>query len=362
MQALRVQEGSKKEQVERVDIPRIGPQEVLIKVKSAGLAPGPFRMVRMGVLSHLPATLGHEAAGVVDAVGELVQGLSAGDRVRVHTSMSCRSCDYCLSDRDQMCDESGLMGFQGFGKGSMPLFERYRNGGLAEYIRAPYWLVDVLPDHVSFDVGCKVNEFATALCTLKKANLRPGSTVIITAATGAIGTALLKLAPLFGIHRLVLVGRSSERLQVVTKLTTIQTDIVATDQLSEDWSSTRELAQKICSVLPRGADAIIDLTPSGSVTSQSMASLRVNGTIVHLGGSSSILPIPMVVIMANCWTIVGTRNHSRLDAKTILKWLSERKLDVNELITHRWTFDQIEEAIARLEDRSLPIWMSVVNF
>ena len=154
MQALRLHAGSDREAVETVDIPTIGPEDVLVKVKSAGLALGLFNLVRAKMLQPLPATLGSEAAGIIDAVGKNVRDLEVGARVRVHTSVGCRTCNFCLTDRDQLCPEAGIMGFQKYGQ-KWPLFEKYRDGGLTEYIRAPFWLIDELPDSISFDVASK---------------------------------------------------------------------------------------------------------------------------------------------------------------------------------------------------------------
>jgi threonine dehydrogenase-like Zn-dependent dehydrogenase len=362
MLALRLQPGASKEAIETVPVPTVGPFDVLVKVKAAGLAPGVLTLGRAGLLQSLPATLGHEVAGTVEVVGEQVKAIGVGTRVRIHSNVSCRTCEFCLSDRDQMCPVAGLMGFQGFAKRKATLFETYRDGGLSDYIRAPFWLVDELPDNVSFDVGAKLHEVATALCTLRKAGLTPGSTVIITAPTGAVGTCLLKLAEFFSIYRIILVGRSSERLEAVRKLTRIKVDIIALDKLSQDWVGKKELARVVTQTVPEGADAFIDLTPSGTDMWQALAGLGTNGTFVHLGANSSVLPLPMVAIMANCWKIVGTRNHSRNDALTVLSWLKMGRLNVEDLITHKWAFSEIETAIERIRDRSLPIWMCIINF
>lgn len=362
MQALRLQPGASKEGIETVPVPELGPLDVLVKVRAAGLAPGVLTLGRAGMLQSLPATLGHEIAGTVEAVGEHAKSITVGRRVRIHSNVSCRKCEFCLTDRDQSCPEAGMMGFQGFTKRKGTLFETYRDGGLADYIRAPYWLVDELSDNISFDVGAKLHEVATALCTLRKAALKPGSTVIITAPTGAVGTCLLKLAKFFSINWIILVGRSTERLEAVKKLTEVKVDIIALDKLSEDWVAKKELARAVAQTVPDGADAFIDLTPSGIDMWQALAGLGTNGTLVHLGANSSVLPLPMVAIMANCWTIVGTRNHSRNDALTILSWLKTGRLNVDDLITHRWSFGEINTAIERIRDRSLPIWMCVINF
>ena len=243
----------------------------------------------------------------------------------------------------------------------MPLYERFRDGGLAEYIRAPAWLVDELPENVNFDVGAKLHDMATAYHTLKVAQLPPASTVIVTAATGSIGSITVKLALLFGISRLILISRSAQSLEAVQKLSAIKCDVVALDDLGEDWPETKALVRRLRQLTPLGADAIIDLMPSGTDIWQVLGALAVNGTVVHLGASSATLPLPLVAFMANCWRLVGTRNHSRSDAQMILQLLKDGRLKADELITHRFSFGDVEKAVTLLHDRSEPVWMMVVN-
>ena len=362
MRALRAKAGAKEPALEVVDKPKVGPQDVLIKVVSAGLAPGVFNLLSLGRLSHLPSTFGHEVAGTVEEIGDLVHSINVGQRVLLYPNISCGLCKYCTTGRDHMCIEAAMIGFQGFGPGRMPLFEEYHEGGFADYVRAPSWLVDVLPDNVSFDVGAKVHDVANAMRVLKVPELPPGSTVIITAPTGSMGTACVKLAPFFGISHLILVGRSAERLQAVQKLTTIKCDVVGLADLG-DWPTTKALVRELRKLAPQGVDAIIDFMPPGSGTDiyQMMGALAVHGSFVHMGGHTAVLALPLIAIMVNCWRIIGTRNHSRADVRAVLQLLQEGRLNVDDLITHRFKLDQIDEAIARLHDRSLPVWMMVVN-
>ena len=362
MRALRAKAGAKEARLDVIDKPKVGAQDVLIKVASAGLAPGVFTLLSLGRLSQLPTTFGHEVAGVVETVGPMVTSIQVGQRVRLHPNTCCGSCRYCATGRDHMCNEAAIIGFQCMRAGQTPLFDDYHEGGLAEYVRAPYWLVDVLPDNVSFDVGAKIHDIANAMGVLKAAELPPGSTVIITAPTGAMGTACLKLAPLFGIGHIILVGRSAERLEAVKGLTSIRCDIISLSDLG-DWPTTKALVQELRKLAPDGADAIIDFMSVGSGTDiyQVMGALAVHGSFVHMGGNNSVLPLPLIAIMVNCWRIIGTRNHSRADTKAVLQLLREGRLNFDDLITHRYKLDEIDEAVARIRDRSLPVWMMVVH-
>ncbi|MEU6258591.1 alcohol dehydrogenase catalytic domain-containing protein [Streptomyces sp. NPDC047043] len=198
MLAARAQEGSDTLQINKIVIPEPGPHDVLVKVASAGLAPAMMTLLARGAFRHLPTTVGHEAAGTIAAVGSEVDSVTPGTRVRVHPNLNCRTCGYCLSDRDMMCPQQAMIGHAAFGDAPMPLYDSYHDGGLAEYTRVPHWLVDPLPDHVSFDIGAKIHDLANAVRALKRADLPLGATLVVTAATGTMGTAVVKLAPISG--------------------------------------------------------------------------------------------------------------------------------------------------------------------
>ncbi|MFC7514600.1 alcohol dehydrogenase catalytic domain-containing protein [Herbaspirillum sp. GCM10030257] len=363
MIAARAYQSSNRLQLETIPVPEPGPHDVLVKVAAAGIAPGMMRLLENGRFKHLPTTPGHEIAGTVSAIGAQVEGVMLGQRVRVHPILACGRCEYCMSDREQMCAETAMMGHAAFGRGPMPLYERYHDGGLAEYVRVPARLVDVLPDHVSFAVGAKVHDLANAVRALKCAALPATSgRLVITAPTGTMGTATIKLAKFYGARELVLVGRSAERLESLRQLAGgLPVQIVAFDTLAAGWESTQGLTSRINEILPMGADAVIDYLPEGPGTAQACAAMAIGGTLVHMGGNHSSLPFPIRVIMHNCWRIVGTRSCTRSDTSAVLDLLKSGELAAEDLITHRFALAQINEALAATGSRREPMWMTVVH-
>ena len=362
MLAARAHSGSETIVLEQVPIPEPGPRDVVVKVAAAGLAPGMMRLLKDGAFKHLPTTLGHEAAGTVAAIGSEVGSVVVGERVRVHPNLNCRECVYCRSDRDMMCAQQAMLGHAVFGSVGTPLYDEYHDGGLAEYVRVPYWLVDTLPDNVSFDVAAKVHDLANAVRALKCASLPFGATVAVTAATGTMGTSTIKLAEHFGISRLVLVGRNADRLQEVRALAgSVATDVVALDALPADWATTGGLTRAVRGVVPAGVDAVIDFLPDGPATGQTMTAMATGGTLVHMGANGTPLPFPPAAMMVNCWRFVGTRSCTRSDARQVLELLATGVLDVDELITQRFPLSEAAIAIDALQRRSEPMWMTVIN-
>ncbi|MFV8052987.1 zinc-dependent alcohol dehydrogenase [Mycobacterium sp. 48b] len=363
MLAARAHPGSLEVHLDEIDVPDLGPDEVLVKVVAAGISPGMLRVLELGRFSHLPSTLGPDGAGTVVAAGTGVDTVKVGERVRIHPNLNCRNCVYCRSDRDMMCPRLAIMGHGAFGDGPLPLYARYHDGALAEYVRVPYWLVDLLPDRVSFEVGAKVNHLATAARALTCARIEPGATVILTAATGSIGAATVLLAHVFGIARLVLVGRSRQRLAAVSALACgVATDLIATDDLPSGWAAGKALSDVLKALLPDGADAVVDYTPTGPTVAQCAAALSTGGYLVHLG-SNTAAPWPLSTVMMNCWTIVGIRGATRNDSDYILALLGSGAMSADALITHRYPLYETPEAIRAMHQRGgdRPMWMVVAQ-
>jgi threonine dehydrogenase-like Zn-dependent dehydrogenase len=362
MIAVRAHHGSTDAHLDTIPVPEPGTDDVLVKVAAAGITPGMLRVLEAGYFRHLPTTLGPEGAGTVVGVGRNVQQLNEGDRVRIHPNLNCRRCVYCGTDREMMCPELAIMGHGAFGRGRLPLYARYHDGALAEYIRAPWWLVERLPQSTSLEVGAKINHFATAARAIKCADLRPGATAVVTAATGSIGAATVKLAKNFGLARLILVGRDHERLQAVSSLAgEVAVDVVATHGLPGDWIENHGLTGVLGELLPSGADAVIDYTPSGPTAQQCTAALATGGTLVHLGSNSTPLGIPLHEIMIHCWRIVGMRGATRADGEDILELLRTGALVGDALITHRYKLAETRRAVQaiRARDSADPMWMVV---
>src|SRR5258705_8872531 len=114
MLAARAHQGSDEISVEKIPVPQPSPIDVIVKVASAGLAPGMIHLLRMGAFKHLPTTLGHEAAGTVAAAGPEVRGIAVGGRGPGHPYLNCRACAHRPSDREMMCAQQGMLGHAAF--------------------------------------------------------------------------------------------------------------------------------------------------------------------------------------------------------------------------------------------------------
>jgi threonine dehydrogenase-like Zn-dependent dehydrogenase len=359
MIAARAYEGEAELRLEDVHRPAPGPGDVLIKVASAGLAPGVLAQWQLGRYPILPRTLGNEAAGFVEEVGAGVTEFAAGDRVRLHPNLSCGACEYCLSDREQMCASHSIIGQGIYGPDAMPLYRRYIDGALAEYVLAPARLVDHLPETISFDVAAKIHDIADGVRVWRTANVPPGGTVVFTAATGTVGTSAIRMARLFGIGRIIAVARSAQRLAQVQALAPDLVDTIALEDI--DFERDGGLTAAIRRLAPAGPDAVIDFLPEGPGTWQAIASMKTGGTAVLMGGNMAMPPLPTIAIMVNCWRIIGTRGCTRADTRQVMQWLADGTLELDDLITHRFDLKDVVAAQRQVRDRPDPTWMVVVR-
>lgn len=153
MKAARFYEVGKPLRIEMVDVPEIGPNDPLVRVRACGICHTDLHFIDEGLLKpgRIPQTMGHEAAGEIVRVGEAVRDFVAGDRVLIHFYFSCGECYYCQQGRESLCIGEN---FQQFGFTT--------DGGYAEYARAPARNLIRLPDEV---MQKSDPQYAASLCT-----------------------------------------------------------------------------------------------------------------------------------------------------------------------------------------------------
>ncbi|HYZ02623.1 MAG TPA: alcohol dehydrogenase catalytic domain-containing protein, partial [Candidatus Binatia bacterium] len=338
-----------------------GPQDVLVQVAATGLGPGPVIWWQHGMTQPLPVTPGHEIAGTVASVGSAVDGVQTGDRVRVHANLTCRDCVLCSTDREPLCARASILGGLVFGPEGVELNAPYHDGGLAEYVRVPAWLLDPLPESLPFAVAARAHDVGVANRALKLASLEPGGVVVVLAATGAMGAATIRLAPLFGVSRVVAVGRSRSRLERVRALDPGLVEVIALEELPEGGAAQGVLAGAIRKLAPEGAQAVVDYLGDGRLAAAAALGMRNGGTVVLIGAGREPLALPTGLLMANGLRVVGSRSCTRRDAREVLELLRTGRLAIDDLVTHRMPLQDVNEAVAELTGRSEGAWLITVD-
>ena len=181
---------------------KIGAQDVLVRVKACALNHLDL-LICQGNPAYpmpLPHVPGSDIAGVVEQVGEQVEGVTVGDRVLVSPGLSCWRCDQCLAGRDNLCRSFGIIG-------------AITHGGYAEYVKVPFRNVLQIPSNLSFEqaaafplVSVTASHMLFAL-----AHLQLGETVLIMGAGSGVGSIAVQMAKLAGARVITTVG-SDEKI------------------------------------------------------------------------------------------------------------------------------------------------------
>ena len=169
--------------IRQVEVPRIGPEEVLVRVRNCGVC-GTDLKIKAGKSgpAPLPMIMGHEAAGEVVEVAPGIAEFQPGDRVVVNFYIACGQCRYCRRGRDTLCDNLRQHGFN-------------TDGGYAEYMKTRAANLCKVPDHVPLEQACIL---ADAVATpyhavTERAQVGPGTTVALIG-TGGVGLHALQMA------------------------------------------------------------------------------------------------------------------------------------------------------------------------
>lgn len=282
----------------QIPVPKPGPDEVLVNIKYTGVCHTDLHAWKgdWPLDSKLPLVGGHEGAGVVAAVGELVTDIKVGDHAGIKwLNGSCGACDFCMASDEPLCAHALLSGYTVDGT-----FQQYCIGKAAHVARIPKEV--------------KLDAIAPVLCAgitvykaLKESGARSGNTVAITGAGGGLGSLACQYAKAMGFRVLAIDGGDEKKEMCLNKLGAEDyVDFTKQDVVAAVKDLTGGL----------GAHAVILLAVSEKPFQQATEYCRSRGTVVCVGlpakARISAEVFPTVVRMI---TIKGSYVGNRLDTQ-----------------------------------------------
>ena len=308
MKAIRlVRIGSPLEEKE-IESPVIGPRDVLIRVKAAGICHSDAHY-RAGVspVKSLPLTLGHEVAGIVERMGADVRDFQTGDRVCLHYLVTCGQCVFCQAGTEQFCPAAQMIG-------------KHRDGGYAEFITVPERSVFRLPDEIPFEQGAILMcSSATSLHALTKARLRPGETVAIFG-VGGLGISALQLARHLGAAQVFAVDLNPRKIELAERFGAIPVNAAAHDPVEQ----LRELTNG------RGVDVALELVGLALTMRQAVQSLAILGRAALVGLTRESFDVaPYSELLNKEAEIIGVSDHLASEIPLLLELARTGKIDLS---------------------------------
>jgi threonine dehydrogenase-like Zn-dependent dehydrogenase len=349
MRAVRIYPGRNAFVAEEIPVPEIGPGEALVRVHSVGLSRGLLSVwIYTDMIKLLPATLGHEISGVVAATGPGVTNVAEGDPVHVYAPLGCRkaSCAACAAGDESQCPAFAMIGYAVFGPEGMSVYERYHNGGMAEFVRVPAANLDRLPAGISFAAGCKLTTAAISGKALLTASAgASGDTLLVTGATGANGSLTVACAPLFGFERVIAVATHRAALDRLVKAFPHVEAAIATEDLTADWKKKAGLTAAVTQAAD-GIDALVDFNPTEPfVTQQCLPTLRRHGRAILMAGNPSLIQLNYLDIMTRNLRVSGCPHATRDDVRKFCTLAARGEIDIEQLVTHHFPLESATDAM-----------------
>jgi L-iditol 2-dehydrogenase len=274
----------KRLRIEKLPVPVCGPRDVLVRVAACGICGSDVHGYDGSTGRRIPPiVMGHEAAGVVTAVGEEVAAVAPGDRVTFDSTVYCAKCEFCLCGQVNLCEDRQVVG--------VSCGEYSRAGAFAEYIAVPEYIVYKLPPSLSFADAAMLEAVSVALHAVKLSQIESGETALVIGA-GMIGLLVLQAARAAGCSSVVVADVDETRLKMASALGATETLHVSGADL------TREVLRLTNG---RGVDIVLEAVGHKETVVTAIDCVRKGGTVTLIGNLTSQVTIPLQKIVT--WQI-----------------------------------------------------------
>jgi threonine 3-dehydrogenase len=306
--------------------PKVGPTDVLIKVKQTGICGTDLHIEGWDdwAASHVSAPLivGHEFSGVVVEVGQSVTDVSVGDVVSGEGHLVCGRCRNCRAGRRHLCINTRGIGV-------------HLDGAFAEYIAMPSVNVWVHPDPIGFDVAAIFDPFGNAVHTALAFPML-GEDVLVTGA-GPIGILAAMVSRHAGARHVVISDLSESRLALAEELG-------VSLALNAGRSKARDAHDQLG--LREGFDVGLEMSGSPAALRDMIGSMTHGGRIAMLGLPSGEISIDFSTVVLNMLTIKGIYGREMFETWYAMSVLLQSGLDISGVITDRFDHTDYEQAFA----------------
>lgn len=311
-----------------IDIPRAAENEALIKVSYCGInhldllikegkRPGP---------KVFPHILGSEIVGIVKSLGNNKTQFKIGDTVTVYPWLFCGKCHQCTTGNENICDNSGTVG-------------RTSWGGYAQYVVVLVQNLVKIPQDLSLEKVCAVTlTGTTAVHLIDRAKIKDNSSVLVTGATGGVGTVVIQLLK----HKKCTIFSTTSHDNKKNQLTKLGVDHIV---------STENLISEVKQVNPFGVEYVIDLM-GASVWSNAIEVLAKNGTLVFCATTlDEFGTVNIGSAFSRQINILGSYGGTIKDLKKVLKLLEKRT--IQPVIDSVYLLSKTSEALDKLNKQKV---------
>jgi len=327
--------GREELRVERVEVPKLEPSDVLVKVNVALTCGTDLKVFRRGYHARMiepPAVLGHELAGEVVEVGHEVRDFRVGQRVVAANSAPCEDCYFCGRGQENLCEN--LL---------------FNNGAYAEYIRIPRQIVRrnlyEIPPHIGYLDAALVEPLACVLRGLEATKLRAGDTVAVIG-LGPIGLMFARLAKTLEA-RVIAIGRRPTQLERAARMGA--DELISVDTVSNPVQAARRLTPR-----GRGADVAIEAVGQPETWQWAVQMVRSGGTVNLFGGcpTGSEISLDTSLLHYSEITLKSTFHHTPTHIERALEVISRGDIRAADFVTGEAPLTELAGVLRHMLNRN----------
>jgi alcohol dehydrogenase, propanol-preferring len=349
MKAARIVKVKEPLEIQSLETPKPKGSQIVVKVESAGVChsdihlwdggyEGPagqfMKTTDRGV--KYPLTPGHEIAGVVESMGEDVEGFTKNEKVLVFPWIGEGLCPACRVGEENLCDKPRSLGV-------------YNDGGYAEYVLVPNYKYLARINDLDMDVSAPLSCSAlTAYGAVKNAQLKPADNVVIVGA-GGLGLMGIQLAKAISGARIISMDVNDDKLKVAKQS---GADVTINSKNEDPVKAIMELTGNL------GVDAIIDFVNATNTVETDMKLLRRRARVVLVGLFGGALQLNLVTMPTRAYKLIGSYTGSMTDMIELIS-LAGRGI-IKPVISNRFKLDQATEALSMLKQGKI-IGRGVIN-
>jgi len=326
--------------IEDIPEPSIGNDDVLVKVAACGVCHTDLHYIDHGVptFKKPPLVLGHEASGTIAKTGSTVKNFKEGDNVLIPAVLSCGTCDFCRTGRENIC-------------ASMRMFGNNVDGSYAEYVAAPAKDVFHLPSEIPLEEGSIIADaISTPFHAVKnRAEVKAGDNVVVLGC-GGVGMNVVQVAAAVG-GIVIAVDISDKKLELARFFGAAAT---------VNPSKVDKLGKEIKKLTGGGADIAIEAIGNPKTIEAAFGTLRKGGRLVVVGYTADDIKISAAKIMYFEMEIRGSLGCRPVDYPRLIELCRVKKIKVAEQVTHRFPLEKINDAFDLLRSHDDTALRSIV--
>ncbi|KAK4497371.1 hypothetical protein PRZ48_011822 [Zasmidium cellare] len=320
-------------------VPQIkDPYDVLVHVSQTGICGSDVHYWQRGRIGPYvltdPMVLGHESSGVVVSVGQSVTDLQPGDKVAMEPGVPCRRCEYCRKGSYHLCTSMVFAA-------TPP-----HDGTLAKYYVNASDFCYKLPENMDLEEGAMVEPVSVAVAIAKTADLKAGQTVIVMGC-GPIGILCQAVAKAWGAKKVVGIDITQSRLDLAKRYGADETYLPPRPAEGvSPMDHAQATAQRLKDDLGfgDGADVVLECSGAEPCVQLGVFAAKPGGTIVQAGMGKEIVAFPITAVCTQGLTLKGSIRYLPGCYPAAIDLISSGKINAKGLVTHRFKFDEAEEA------------------